>query len=80
MKEIANIKVLKLKDSSNKIDNFHMSDVLKFILEDDSWIAVRPSGTGPKIKLYFECMGVEQDVVDNKLYKIMKDITERVNN
>lgn len=80
MKEIANIKVLELKDYSNRIDNLPKSDVLKFILEDDTWISVRPSGTDPKIKFYFECMGVEQDVVDNKLYKIMKDITERINN
>ena len=26
------------------------SDVLKYTLEDESWIAVRPSGTEPKIK------------------------------
>lgn len=28
------------------------ADVLKYFLEDDSWIAVRPSGTEPKIKFY----------------------------
>ena len=29
------------------------SNVLKFYLEDGSWIAIRPSGTEPKIKFYF---------------------------
>ncbi len=28
------------------------SDVLKYHLEDGSWIAIRPSGTEPKIKFY----------------------------
>lgn len=80
MREIANIKVSQLKDYSNGIDNLPKSDVLKFILEDDSWIAVRPSGTEPKIKFYFGCRGADQKVVDNKLEEIMKDITKRVNN
>ena len=29
------------------------SDVLYYVLEDDSWLCIRPSGTEPKIKLYF---------------------------
>ena len=33
------------------------SDVLKFILEDGSWAAVRPSGTEPKCKFYFCSQG-----------------------
>ncbi|MGO4994989.1 phospho-sugar mutase [Jeotgalibaca porci] len=34
-----------------------MSDVLKYILEDGSWIAIRPSGTEPKIKIYYSIKG-----------------------
>ncbi|MCI5870978.1 MAG: phospho-sugar mutase, partial [Streptococcus sp.] len=33
------------------------SDVLKYTLEDDSWFAVRPSGTEPKIKFYIATVG-----------------------
>ena len=29
------------------------SNVLKYILDDGSWIAIRPSGTEPKIKIYY---------------------------
>ena len=32
------------------------------ILEDNSWIAVRPSGTEPKIKFYYGCNGKEKEV------------------
>ncbi len=33
------------------------SDVLKYTLADDSWFAVRPSGTEPKIKFYIATVG-----------------------
>ena len=79
IEEIANIKVAELKDYSQSIDDLPKSDVLKFILEDESWIAVRPSGTEPKIKFYFGCSGIDQCQVDDKLEKIMKEIVEKVN-
>ncbi len=36
------------------------SDVLKYILADGSWVAVRPSGTEPKIKLYYSIKGKDR--------------------
>ncbi|WP_423212821.1 hypothetical protein [Priestia aryabhattai] len=33
------------------------SNMLKYDLQDSSWIAVRPSGTEPKIKFYFAVTG-----------------------
>ena len=78
IEEIAGIKVAELKDYSQGIDNLPKSDVLKFILEDNSWIAVRPSGTEPKIKFYYGCNGAEREVVDNKLEEIMKYINDMV--
>lgn len=76
--EIGGIKVDELKDYSKGIDSLPKSDVLKFILEDGSWIAVRPSGTEPKIKFYFGCNGEEKEVVDVKLEKIMNHIDSLV--
>ncbi|MGT2960197.1 phospho-sugar mutase [Streptococcus caballi] len=40
------------------------SNVLKYTLEDDSWIAVRPSGTEPKIKFYIATVG--KDMADSQ--------------
>lgn len=37
------------------------ADVLKFRFEDGSWIAVRPSGTEPKIKLYYAICQADND-------------------
>lgn len=45
------------------------ADVLKYYLADETWIAVRPSGTEPKIKLYF---GVESDSAEASTAKIEK--------
>ncbi len=49
------------------------SNVLKFMLEDGSWYAVRPSGTEPKIKLYMYSKGSTPEESEEKL-KTMKEI------
>lgn len=42
------------------------SNVLKFIMNDGSWIAVRPSGTEPKIKLYYSIRGDDAGEAEQK--------------
>ena len=76
---IADIKVSEIRDYKEGINDLPKSEVLKFVLEDGSWIAVRPSGTEPKIKFYFGCHGDNQEIVDEKLDRIIEDITNRVN-
>ncbi|MDF2537111.1 MAG: pgcA [Herbinix sp.] len=49
------------------------SDVLYFDLNDDAWCAIRPSGTEPKIKLYFGVKGSSMEDADAKLQKLMRD-------
>ena len=50
------------------------SNVLKYILEDGSWIAVRPSGTEPKIKFYMGVKAATQEEAEEKLAKFQKDL------
>ena len=50
------------------------SNVLKYILEDGSWIAVRPSGTEPKIKFYMGVKAATQEEAQEKLAKFQKDL------
>ena len=80
IEQIADIKVEELRDYKEGINDLPKSDVLKFILEDNSWIAIRPSGTEPKIKFYFGCNGEEKTEVDKKLNSIMEFITNTVEN
>ena len=50
------------------------SNVLKYVLEDGSWIAVRPSGTEPKIKFYMGVKAATQEEAEEKLAKFQKDL------
>lgn len=52
-------------DFETAIDELPKTNMLKFILEDHSWIAVRPSGTEPKIKIYYS-------IKDDNMEKAMK--------
>ncbi|HEQ9798560.1 TPA: phospho-sugar mutase [Streptococcus pyogenes] len=50
------------------------SNVLKYTLADDSWIAVRPSGTEPKIKFYIATIGDTLDSAQEKIANIETEI------
>ena len=52
------------------------SNVLKYILADESWIAVRPSGTEPKIKFYFEARAQMKDMNDYE--RVQQDANARI--
>ena len=54
------------------------ANVLKYWLADGSWVAVRPSGTEPKIKLYVGTKGATQQEADDKLTAIQQSITDYV--
>jgi len=81
--DFAGIKVLVKEDymTSLKVDkdrvtilDFPKSDVIKYFLEDGSWIAIRPSGTEPKCKFYFCIVAANQSEVQNKFESIKKDL------
>lgn len=58
---------------------FPSSDALKFVLEDNSWIAFRPSGTEPKIKLYLGVSGkdlAEANAKADTIEKFMRSLTD----
>ena len=50
------------------------SDVLKYIFPDGSWVAVRPSGTEPKIKIYYSIREENRDKAEEKLDKVRLEI------
>ncbi|EMB63479.1 phospho-sugar mutase [Streptococcus mutans] len=54
------------------------SNVLKYILSDTSWIAVRPSGTEPKIKFYIATVGNNSEDAQVKIANIEKEINDFV--
>ena len=54
------------------------SNVLKYTLADDSWIAVRPSGTEPKIKFYISTVGTDLADAEAKIANIEAEINNFV--
>ena len=54
------------------------SNVLKYILDDGSWIAIRPSGTEPKIKIYYSVVGEDREQSEAKLHAYRNTITDRL--
>lgn len=85
-KNIGDISVSKIEDyelsllkdietgESRKI-SLPKSNVIKFILEDNSWFVVRPSGTEPKMKIYIAVTGKSKDESSKKIVKL-KDAVE----
>jgi len=70
-------KAKNLKDNTEETIKVEPSNVLIFYTEDGSKIAVRPSGTEPKIKFYFSVHKPLKDVKDYK--KVEKELDEKIN-
>ena len=69
---------IKEGDTVTELTGFTKSDVLKYYLEDGSWIAVRPSGTEPKCKFYYCIKGDSKEDAHNKTLayqQAMKELT-----
>ncbi len=64
-------------DYQKGVDSLPPSNVLKFMFEDGSWIASRPSGTEPKIKFYFSLRGKDENEAEEKFARFRKIITEK---
>ena len=76
IKEFNNTKVVDLKDYQKGIDGLPKANVLKYFLEDGSWIAVRPSGTEPKLKFYVAVKGEDEAKCLDKIDNIEADINK----
>ncbi|MGB7604495.1 MAG: phospho-sugar mutase [Lutisporaceae bacterium] len=54
-------------------------NMLSFILEDNSWFAIRPSGTEPKLKLYYSVTGNSMEDADIRLENLKQAILRTIN-
>lgn len=53
--------VARVIDYAEGVDDLPRENVLKFIFENGSWLAVRPSGTEPKLKIYYSVCGEQEE-------------------
>lgn len=86
-KEIAGIAVVRVEDYLTGIATLHegttepillpKENVLKFVLEDNSWIAIRPSCTEPKCKFYFGVVRDTEEKANEILARLKEDILSK---
>jgi len=69
---------IKEGDTVTELTGFTKSDVLKYYLEDGSWIAVRPSGTEPKCKFYYCIKGSSKEDAHNKTVHFQKAMDDLI--
>ena len=78
--EIAGVKVKEYRDYQKGVDNLPKADVIQIVLEDDTYLTVRPSGTEPKIKFYISVVDSDKKVAEEKLAKLEKEFINYAEN
>jgi phosphoglucomutase len=76
--ELAGIRVTGVLDYIQGIDGLPKENVLKYLLADGSWFCLRPSGTEPKIKLYFAVKGADRTDAEARLARLVEDVLAKV--
>ena len=72
---IGGLKVERTEDYSKGLNGLPKSDVLKYLMEGNCSVVVRPSGTEPKLKTYISVSAKTKDDAE----EIEKKITEELN-
>ena len=78
IKEFGGKKVIKLLDYAPGLDGLPKSNVLKFLLEDNCSIVVRPSGTEPKLKIYISVSAENKENAEKIEARIVEDAEKRL--
>lgn len=69
-----------LNTSLKTILNLPKSNVLKFIYDDESWFVIRPSGTEPKLKVYYQAVASSRDLANAFLDSLKIEIQKIIDN
>lgn len=87
--ELNGVKVVEARDyehdeikdlisGSTKPTGLPKSNVLYYVLEDGSWLCIRPSGTEPKMKFYFGVNADTSELADTKLSGLSKALMNQI--
>lgn len=68
--------VAERKDYAEGIDELPKANVLKYFFADGGWMAVRPSGTEPKIKFYYSVKGESMKASEDKVESLRSAVKE----
>lgn len=76
--EVAGVQVTKVLDYEQGLDGLPRENVLKFLLSDGSWFTLRPSGTEPKIKVYFAVRKQGLPAAEAAVAQLVSAVMQRV--
>ena len=71
--------IKEIVDFKDGIRDLPKENVLKYIFNDGSWMAVRPSGTEPKIKVYYSIVDPDKSNAKARLENIRQTISSIIN-
>lgn len=76
------VRVYEFRDYMNYVGEIPLpkENMLYFILEDKSWFAIRPSGTEPKLKLYYSVIGSSREDSQQRLEALKAAVQEMLEN
>lgn len=66
--------VVQVIDYAEGVGDLPKENVLKFVFESGSWLAIRPSGTEPKLKVYYSVRGKNEAKADSDLEALRDNI------
>jgi phosphoglucomutase len=75
---IAGVAITRVLDYAEGLDGLPVENVLKFMLADGSWFCLRPSGTEPKLKVYFAVRGTGLEGAQASLSGLVSAVMARV--
>jgi phosphoglucomutase len=75
---VADIAITQVLDYSLGLDGLPKENVLKYVLADGSWFCLRPSGTEPKIKVYFAVKGSSSESANGQLTRLVQAVMGQV--
>lgn len=81
-KRVGEQKVIQIEDYRKGYNNLDAQNLIKVILKNGSWFAIRPSGTEPKVKVYIQTMGKNDDalidvvMLERVIFNLIEDQTE----
>ncbi|RKQ31511.1 phospho-sugar mutase [Oceanobacillus halophilus] len=70
----------RINKTDGKVERIQLpkENMIKFMLEDNTWVCIRPSGTEPKIKYYYGVCGISMKDSESKLSVLEKAMAERM--
>lgn len=75
--ELGGIAVKEVRDYSKGILGLPKSDVLYYVLQDQSVVVVRPSGTEPKVKIYIMVSAKDEQAAQQKVNLLGQDLKQK---